>query len=237
MGVCLCRLLKGHCNLTICSRSYPKARAAAKVLGINGSEVDKCAADCDILIAAVPTEDLQTFAKNVSRLMKEKSLFVDISSVKCGVIEPILSVLPAFVEYTSIHPLFASTKVSPKNMIYMQIRSPSMGSRFKWLLSVSGMRVTEATPEKHDKIMAAVQVLNHFAYLTLRNALRECDYGPSMEPFLTHAFSRTLASLKLIENNMDTIKLIQKLNKYAPHARNIFISEAKKLNDEFNKRN
>jgi prephenate dehydrogenase len=232
MGIGLSRLLKGHCDLAICSRNDQKAKAAARRLGIKASTMERCAAGCDILIAAIPTGELLSFAKQFSGMMQPGTLFVDISSVKCGVVKPISDLLPQAIEYVSVHPLFASARVRPRNVVCISVRSDLWGPRLEELLSSSGMCVTRSTPEEHDRAMAAIQVLNHFAYLTLKNALKELGYGPSMRPFHTHAFAKTLATMRMMEKNMETILLIQKLNEYAPWAREVFISEAEKLNTE-----
>jgi len=233
MGRCLTRLLRNHCDITLCSRRPDRALSVAKRLGVSASGIKDCIAKNDIIIAAIPTEELQPFAEQVSETMRPGSLFVDISSVKCGVVEVLSRTLPADIEYTSIHPLFASAAVSQKNVIVIPIRGNRWNSHLKQLLASSDMRVTESTAEEHDKVMATVQVLNHFTYLSLRSAMARLNRGQDMEPFKTHAFRKSLAVLKLIEGNLQTVELIQRSNKYAPSVRELFIKEAKRLDQQY----
>lgn len=233
MGRSLTRLLKNHCDITLCSRRPDRALSVAKRLGVSASGVKDCVAKSDVVIAAIPTDDLRQFAEQVSETMRPGSLFVDISSVKCGVVEALSGILPAHTEYVSIHPLFASAAVGRKNVIVIPVRGNSWGLHLKQLLASSGMRVTESTAEEHDKVMATVQVLNHFAYLSLRSAMARLDCGKDIEPFKTHAFRKSLAVLKLIEGNLQTVELIQRGNKYAPSVRELFIKEAKRLDQQY----
>lgn len=233
MGRCLTRLLRNHCDITLCSRRPDRAISLAKRLDVNASGIESCASKSDIVIVTIPTEDLQPFAEQISKRMQPGSLFVDISSVKCGVVEVLSKTLPTNVEYASIHPLFASAAVGKKNVILIPVRGSRWIPHLKRLLTSSGMRVTESTAEEHDKVMAAVQVLHHFAYLSLRSAMARLDWGQDMESFRTHAFRKSLAVLRLIEGNLKTIELIQRRNKYAPYVRELFIKEAKRLNQYY----
>lgn len=233
MGRCLTRLLRNYCDITICSRRPDRASSVAKRLGVGASGIKNCVAKSEIVIAAIPTEDLQPFVEQISETMRPGSLFVDISSVKCGVVEVLSRTLPANIEYASIHPLFASAAVGQKNVILIPVRGNRRSPHLKQLLTLSGMHVMESTAEEHDKAMAMVQVLHHFAYLSLRSAMARLDWGQGRESFKTYAFRKSLAVLKLIEGNLQTIELIQRRNKYAPFVRELFITEAKKLNQQY----
>ena len=71
-----------------------------------------------------------------------------------------------------------------------------------WLKGVfkkNKMDVLEATPEKHDKMMAIVQALNHFNTITLGMALAETKFTlAEMNKFSTPIFRTKLDIIKKV---------------------------------------
>jgi len=235
MGKCLTKLLKDYCDLTICGRQPDHASVTAKRLGVRSSTIEDCLSKSDVIIATIPSEALVPFIERFSGRILPGSLFVDISSVKCGFIEAVAKTLPTTIGYLSIHPLFSSLRAGRKNVLVIPVRENKWTPQIKKLLVLGGMRVTETNAEEHDNIMATVQVLNHFMYLTMRNSMAQLGTVKELESFETYAFRGSLNILKLIEGNLETIELIQKKNKYAPPARNLFIDEAKKLDQKYSR--
>ncbi len=238
MGRCLGILLRDRCDLTICSRDAEKAQAVAGRLRLKASGIGECVQGSDVIVAAVPSESLPDLAREISAKLRPSSLFVDVSSVKCGIVEQVSGALPPSVEYVSIHPLFASARVRPKNVILVGVRTGRLGSLFKLLLSSSGARVTEASAEDHDRAMAAVQVLHHFAYLSMRDAFSDmgCSVaGGGISAFETHTLRKTLGVMRLIESNLQTVSYIQRKNKYAPSARRLLIEAAERLDRSYSR--
>jgi len=235
MGKCLTKLLKDYCDLTICGRRPDHASATAKRLDVKSSTTEDCLSKSDVIITTIPSEALLPFVEMFSGEIHPGSLFVDISSVKCGFIEALGKTLPTSIGYVSIHPLFSSLKARRKNVIVIPVRENKWTPQLKKLLVLGGMQVTETNAEEHDKIMATVQVLNHFMYLIMRNSMTQMGEVKELKSFETYAFRRSLNILKLIEGNSETVELIQNSNKYAPLVRNLFIDEAKKLNQKYSK--
>lgn len=233
MGTCLARLLKGSCQVTLCGRDPSRAAKVARRLGILSSGTQECVGSNDVVIAAIPTAVLKPFVGQISTVIPSGSLFTDISSVKCGVIEDIAKLLPTKVEYASIHPLFASARLGVKNIVFIPVRGSTQSSRLRQLLASAGMHVVESNAEEHDRIMAVVQVLHHFGLLALREALARMNNG-SLDGFETYSFRRSLSVLKLIEGNLETVEFIQRSNRFAPRAREVFIEESMKLSRNYN---
>jgi len=231
-------LLRGRCDLTVCGRDADKAQAVARRLGLKASDIGGCVKGSDVVVAAIPSESLPAFVRDISAMLRPGSLFVDVSSVKCGIVEQVSGALPRSVEYVSIHPLFASARVRPKNIVLVGVRTSRLGPLFKLLLSSSGARVTEASAEDHDRAMAAVQVLHHFAYLSMRDALADmvCNVAEGdISAFETHTLRKTLGVMRLIESNLQTVSYIQRKNKYASSARRLLIEAAERLDRSYNR--
>ncbi|MBC7112461.1 MAG: prephenate dehydrogenase/arogenate dehydrogenase family protein [Candidatus Methanomethyliales bacterium] len=233
MGRCMARLLKKSTEVTLCGRSFRRAARVAKIVGVRVADIDICMLQSDILIAAVPPTSLPELAGEASQHMRDGALFVDISSVKCGIVEEVTRLLPERLEYVSIHPLFASHRVGIKNVVIVPVRVRCWMDKFRELLLTCGMSVVECSAEEHDRAMATFQVLHHFAYLSLKGALKRLGFEEKESPFTTYSFKRTLAVLRLIEGNIQAIEEIQRRNKFSDDARRIFIEEAKRLDNLF----
>lgn len=232
MGRCLSKLLKGQAEVSMHGRDPNKARAIAKRIGVASTDIGAISwGDVDVVIATMPTEALPKFVEEHAGGMRPGAIFVDISSVKLGLIEEILKRLPDGVGYASIHPLFASPRVKDKDVAFIPVRETATVERFLETLSRSGMSVFKTTPEEHDRATAATQVLHHFALLTMERVLQR--HMKSSERFKTHSLRKTLAVIRLVERNRETAVMIQKLNKFGKGVREEFIREAEALDREF----
>jgi len=87
----------------------------------------------DVVVLTVPTDAMLASSRDAARLMKPGSLLVDVSSVKCGVVEDICMALPDHVSFISIHPLFSSPGVKVKNTVVVPVRPGP------WLPALNGL--------------------------------------------------------------------------------------------------
>lgn len=230
MGRCLSTLLRGHAIVTLHSRDLKKAKAIAKRIGVASADINAISGS-DVVIATIPTGALPRFVEEYLGGVRPGAIFVDVSSVKIGLIEEVLKRLPAGVGYVSIHPLFTSPKVKDKDLAFIPVRETATVDRFLETLSKSGMSVFKTTPEEHDRATAATQVLHHFALLTMERVLLR--HIKSSERFKTHSLRKTLAVIRLVERNRETAVMIQRLNKFGKGIREEFIREAEGLDREF----
>jgi len=235
MGQCLAGMLKNHCQLTLCGRDQEKASSVAARLGVASSNISECVSSAEVIIAAIPSSALPSFARQVCSRMKPSALFADISSVKCGIIDDISEMLPKHAEYASIHPLFSSARCCEKNILFIPVRCSITGPALRGLLAEAGGQITETNAEEHDRLMAIVQVTQHFALLSMRSAIAKLRAGQELDPFSSYSFRRSLSMLKLIEGNLETVEFIQRRNKFAASARALFMQESVALDKEYGK--
>jgi len=230
-------LLRRSCDLMIMGRDAGKANAVAGRMGIRGG-ASADLSGMDVVVLTVPTGALLSSAREASRLMKTGSLLVDVSSVKCGVVEEICSALPDGVFFISIHPLFASPRVRVMTTVVVPVRPGPWMPALTGLLASAGMSVKEASAEEHDRTMATVQVIPHFALLSIKKAIAREGYAgdDALEPFLTHNIIKIMRTIGLIDRNIATIEMIQRENKYATAARKALIEEAAKLDAHYSRR-
>lgn len=230
MGRCLAALLRGRCDLVVCSRDLRKAEAMARKAEAKAAGTEGCS-DRQVVILAVPNSSLIEVAGMVSRTMPAGSLLVDISSVKCGVIDKVEGAIPRGISYISIHPLFYSPRSREKNTIIVPVRPGVWLSPLMSLLTSSGMRLFVAEEKTHDRAMAAVQVAHHFALLSLKATLARMGFWEKgdLEPFMTRSLEKSLRVIRSLDRNIATIEMIQKENGFSQTARATFLDEAKKL--------
>ena len=237
MGRCLAALLRGRCDLMICSRAPHRAEAMARKAGAKATGTEGCS-DRQVVILAVPNSSLIEVAGKISCIMRAGSLLVDISSVKCGIIDEVEGVIPSGINYISIHPLFYSPRSREKNTIIVPVRPGVWLSPLMGLLAGAGMRLEVANGTEHDRAMAAVQVVHHFALLSLKATLTRMGFWGEgdLEPFMTRSLEKSLRVIRSLERNIATIEMIQKENGFSQMARAAFLDEAKKLDSYYSKK-
>ena len=219
MARILTRIFKGRVSeVAIISRSLEKARKFSRIMGVSCSAMESIG-EYDVVILTTPSQHIPEMVGKISPLLRDGSLLMDISSVKLGIIEKVLELLPSGVEYLSIHPLLgpAARKLAGNRVILIPVKGSSYIEMIKMIFEDAGLRVALSTPEKHDEIMAYVQVAHHFSYLAL--ALTLHNKGPEMlESYATRSLRKTMQMLRMLYGNLRVIREIAESNRYAERA-------------------
>jgi prephenate dehydrogenase len=133
------------------------------------------AAAADVVIISVPIRETRGVIEQLGPLVRKEALLMDVTSIKTDPMEAMLSSTEASVVGT--HPMFG-----PGVNTYQGQRvvlCPGRGDAwFDWtrqMFTARGLVITEATPAKHDSMMAIVQVLHHFKTQVLGMALSRSD--------------------------------------------------------------
>ncbi|MGC8850240.1 MAG: prephenate dehydrogenase/arogenate dehydrogenase family protein, partial [Candidatus Bathyarchaeia archaeon] len=203
MGRALTRLLKKlNYDVHICSRTPAKARRIAAALKIEALGFDSIPS-MDIVVVSVPVEATVHVSLKVIPLMRSGSLLVDVAAVKTPIVEAILKNLPGDLEYLSLHPLFGPQvrRHMGENLIAVKAKPGPLSEHLLEDLRVMGLRISEASPMEHDKLMAAYQALHHYSLLSLALALNRHlgSQNLTLNPeFYTKSFKLTLKSLARI---------------------------------------
>ena len=154
-----------------------------------GMRLPELAAHCRVVIVAVPIAETTRVIRQVGPLLAEGSLLMDFTSLKEG---PVREMLVATAEEViGTHPLFGPDvpSLAGQNICLC----PARGNRWlPWLedlFTKGGARVTVATPEEHDRMMALIQVLPHLGTVLMGLTLRETGVDPeTLEAFSTPVF-------------------------------------------------
>lgn len=144
------------------------------------SDLHGAASVSDIVLLSVPIEHTEKMIREVAPHMRAGSLLMDITSVKLAPVEAMKRFAPHDVEILGTHPMFGPTIPDIKGQTVIIV--PVEGRCARWLPIVrslyedSGAHLEIMGAVEHDRMMAVVQGLTHFAYISIGAALRELDF-------------------------------------------------------------
>lgn len=131
----------------------------------------KLAAGSDVVIVSVPIDKTEKIIQEIVHKVKEDAVLMDLTSLKEF---PIKEMLKGKSEVIGLHPMFGHTNPLPgQTIIACPVRSKKWFPWIKKFLTDQGASVTILDPKEHDKIMATVQALVHFADIAFGHALKE----------------------------------------------------------------
>lgn len=212
-------------RVKVIGRTVQRTRKIARELEVEAGSIADVASS-DIVIVAVPLESVVKTSIEMAQFMRKGALLTDLSSVKTGIADRIFAKIPTRPEYVSIHPLFgpAVDHVGGQNLVAIPFRTGPQWRNFSRAWKGAGATVHLMSSAYHDKVMGYVQVLHHFALLSLGVALRKWDGG-----LKTNSIAGTLQRIEGLLTNWDTTIGIQQLNPYSRNARSEFVKTCKQL--------
>lgn len=200
---------------------------------------------CNVIVIAVPISATAEMIQRVGPLVQEGSLLMDLTSLKKEPVELMLANSRADV--IGCHPLFGPgvDDAVGENVILCPARGQKWLGWLRNILKKNGLVITEETPEKHDEIMAIVQVLNHFNTISLGFALSGARVSlEEIIKYSTPIFKTKLGIIKkvftespglyadIIANNPDTDKILKLYENVLADIRQLLkCGDAEKLKD------
>ncbi len=150
-------------------------QAEAEGLGARWADLAECAG-CDIVIPAVPVQELDGLLVELAPLLAEDTLVVDVASVKIKPMQLLERRLPEHVQYLGTHPLFGAQSgrcgLDGLQIVICPPRRPVDEGRVRavrgFLSSELGLEVVDMSAERHDAEMAYIQGLTHWMAKALR---------------------------------------------------------------------
>ncbi len=159
-----------------------KKRDIALELGVRfADDIDKEIEASDIVMMSVPIDITEKIIGDIAPKMHAGSLLMDITSIKKGPIEAMTKNAPSDVEILGTHPMFGPSIPDIRGQIV--IFTPIEGRCTKWfpvirnLYENNGAHIEIMDAVAHDKMMAVVQGLTHFAYISIGAVFRELEFG------------------------------------------------------------
>lgn len=209
----------------------------ADSLGLTWASLEACAA-CDVVIPAVPVQDLELLIGRLVPHLRPDSLIVDVASVKVKPREILERSLPPGNEYLSTHPMFGAQSASKgirglKVVLCLPDRPVDPGrveTVRRFLEADLGLEVLEMSAEEHDAEMAYIQGLTHW----MAKALREIHVP---DPALgTVAYRHMMKIEENLRHDSDDLFLtIARENPFAAGARRELIERLREIEEAIEK--
>ena len=212
-------------SVKITGRNQSRTRKAAREMELeNGTLSD--ASTSDLVIVAVPMSATSRVAIQVARRMKNGTLLADLSSVKTGIADVIARKISKRIEYVSLHPLFSPSvnNLTGQYIVAIPFNPGRLWTSFARALMAEGAKIRVSSVRIHDLAMAQVQVIHHFALLSLGMRL-----GSWTEDYQTNSLKKTETTITGLLENWSTVMTIQRLNPFGQHARDNFASIVSQL--------
>lgn len=191
-------------------------RVSGRDTGLRPAEM---AAACPVVIVSVPIGVTQAVIREVGPHVKKDSLLMDLTSLKAG---PVRAMLEASAsEVIGLHPLFGPgvPSLEGQNIVLCPARGGRWPPWVRDVLGKGGANLIEATPERHDEVMAVVQALNHLNTLVLGLSIRDAGISrKELERFSTPLFR---SRLEAVENLFSHPQLYAEIIAGNPHVSRI----------------
>lgn len=190
--------------------------------------------DSYFLIFSVPLNSLEEVCKTFENKISEKTILIDVTSVKVKPLEIIEKYFPKDkFQILGTHPIFGPqsgkngienlpmvlTNISLSNEKYLLVKS--------FFSEILKLKVIEKTAEKHDEEMAYIQGLSHFIGRALQNIdIQEYETA-------TSSYKQLISLKNLVGgDSWELYKTIQNGNPSTKNIRKKFLDELKKLEED-----
>jgi prephenate dehydrogenase len=202
----------------------------ATSLGAQSSDLAR-AASCDIVMLAVPVQKLKNVLSAISSLLKKDALVIDVCSVKIKPVATMLENLPAPIAIVGTHPLFGpqSSKngIAGLNIAICEVRGGRSGEVAHFCSNSLKLRVSEVTPEEHDREAAYVQGLTHM----LAKIVVSLDLPDMRFPTRTYELMQQMVEMVRYDSD-ELFRAIERENPFADEAKKSFFAAARRLEEK-----
>lgn len=235
MGRIFANLFKDEgCDVVITGPTESKGVAAAEELKVEyAKDNKKAASESDVVVITVPLEVTAKTIKEVAPHVRESGFLLDLTSVKEEPCKLMAEHAKTGVEVCGTHPIFGPRvgKIDGQVFVLTPVRGSKWLAWLKDILVKHRARVYESTPKEHDEIMAVVQGLTHFAYISLGKTLEELDFDIKKSRNFSSPIYELMLDMvgRIIGQDPHLYAEIQMQNPKVPSVHEKFIETAKKL--------
>ncbi|MFH1788357.1 MAG: prephenate dehydrogenase [Candidatus Altiarchaeota archaeon] len=180
MGRVFASLLKSEgFDVVVSGPTESKGRRASGELGVEYvSDNVSAVSGADVVVVSVPIDETVRVIEEVGPKVGKGALIMDVTSIKKVPCDAMAKNCGKGVEILGTHPIFGPRvgKIDGQVFVLTPVREGKWTKKIRAMLAKHKARVHESTPEKHDKVMAVVQGLTHFTYISLGKTLEELGF-------------------------------------------------------------
>ena len=182
-------------------------------------------ARADIMILAVPIEELASALRLLRPHMRPGAVVVDVTSVKVKPVEIMRAGLPDDVEIVGTHPLFGPQSseggIAGRKIAVCPVRGESFRRIAAFLRRVLKLDVYITSPEEHDREAAVVQGLTHLIAKVL------IRMEPLPQRLTTASFDRLMEAIGMVRHDSESVFLaIERDNPFSAEMRRRYFEVA-----------
>ncbi len=181
----------------------------------------------DIVIVSVPLLHTKEVIEEVKENMREDALLCDIASLKKG---PVSAMKDCRSECVGIHPLFGplASSLKGQNVVFCSAgKEGELTDFMKSMFKKEGAEIIEIDAQEHDKQMALIQALVHFANISLARTITLHEINDS---FLTPVFRlQSLILGRVLSQSPDLYAELEIGNPYFPEIMREFEDQVRDL--------
>lgn len=187
----------------------------------------------DVVMVAVPMATAAAVAREHAPFVRPDALLCDINSLKAEICREMAAACPG--EVLGLHPMFGPTvhSLRRQKVVVCSIREGPIGTWLRRELAQIGLELIESDPEAHDRMMAVIQALTHFATIVMGEALRRS--GVSLEEslrFTSPIYRLELALVgRLFAQDADLYAEIEMSNPHGSGIRQHFLDAVQAADD------
>ena len=199
-------------------------------------DLDRAIRESDIVVISVPIDATEATIEEIAPKMVSGSLLMDMTSIKKSPLDAMERFAPDGVEVIGTHPMFGPSIPDIRGQTVMITPSSRCG---RWLPAIidlfegEGANVEIVEAGMHDRVMAVVQGLTHFAYISIGSTFRSLDFEVSeSRRFMSPVYEIMLDFVgRILGQNPHLYAMIQTNNPAVAEVREAFIAECVHLSE------
>lgn len=214
-----------------------KKKDIAESLGVRfADDLDGEIKTSDIVMISVPINITEKTIQEIAPKMLAGSLLMDITSVKTGPVEAMRKHAPLDVEILGTHPMFGPSIPDIRGQIV--IFTPIEGMSARWfpvirsLYEENGAHIEIMSAVEHDRMMAVIQGLTHFAYISIGSVFMELEFDvANSRRFMSPMYDIMLDLVgRILAQNPYLYAMIQ-MNPEVAKVHRIYIDQCNRMTD------
>ena len=205
----------------------PQARAFAKRHNVTLAAFEDVAA-CRLVVLATPIRTFPDLIAAIAPHVHPRALIIDVGSVKMKPAQWLQDLLPPSAYILCTHPLFgpqsARKGIHDLEIVVCPVRVRRLAPILRFFRETLDLKVSVATPEQHDRALAAVQGLTHL----IAKVMTGLEPLPTVHT--TRSYDLMMQGISLVQGDSDELFLsIERDNPFAGEVRKRFFAEIDSL--------
>jgi len=219
-----------------------EGREMEKNLGVKYTKDNFIVSEADFVIISVPIGATASLIEQIGPLIKDGSLVSDLTSIKFEAVKALDKWINKKAEIISIHPMFGPRVLDVSGQVFILCPIRTGISKFNWLNFIENfflerkVKVVVSSSEEHDRIMAVIQGLTHFLYITAGWTFKKLDFNVKKSRKLSSPIYDLMLDIigRILGQDPHLYAHIQMDNPLAKEVRERFIECVIKLNEVIN---